>query len=158
MIAFLKPYFALFIAFIVIAIALVLFFSGVHLGGKLTQEKWDAQKAADAKALATAQAQSLEEVRRYELQLESANGERDQAFARLARVRAGSRADILCYPAESDRRSLPGLPAPPSGGTAGGGQLPQAIGFDPSDQLYIEADRADEIVEQYRDFYNRWPQ
>ena len=138
---------------VVVAIAVTLFFSGYHYGKLSGEVKLNEFQRAQDVALS---AQKLEQAKRdeaYQLQLAAAAAERDNNRAELARIRGAPHPrQLRCY-AEGSTGTMPGVPGSPDAGAAGGGELPQAFRFDP----YAEADRADELVEQFRDFYNRWP-
>jgi hypothetical protein len=143
MIDLIKP---LLIPFLWILLVLVIWFSGDFHGRGVIEAKWNAQKIQD-KA-------NLEKERElYAKQITDANDERDENRALLDRIRSAPKPRILCYRANVPTSHNIGADNPPSSG-----ELPQGTGYDISPDLYKEADRADTLVEQFRDYQNRVPQ
>lgn len=159
MLTFLKPYLALAVAFAIIAIALVIWFSGVHHGGGTCQAKWDKQSLVDSQIVTNEQAKRINEEHRYELQLRAATDQAVAHRAELDRLRAAPHPSVLCHAApESSGSPLPGVPASPVPDAAAARPVPPNIDFDPSERLYAEvADAADYAVEACRDALARWP-
>lgn len=144
---------------IVVALALFEFGHVRYVAGEAhTQAQWDAQKKTDADALEVDRQHKQKDAESYAKQITDANDARDLARAQLDRIARAPHPQLVCHTAApNDSGAVPGVPGSAGAAAAGHGQLPDNAAFDPSAGLYAEARRADEVVEECRDFYNRWP-
>lgn len=158
MLAFLRPYLALAVAFAIIAIAVVIWFSGVHRGGAYVQAKWDRQELAAAELIAGEQAKRIKEEQSYELQLRAATDQAVAHRAELDRLRAAPHPRLVCHAATAGSSSpVSSAPANPAARAPGDGLLPPAVRRDIANDLYLLADDADDAIETARNYQARVP-
>lgn len=158
MLTFLRPYLALVVAFAIIAIAVVIWFSGVHHGGAYVQAKWDKQNLVDAQLVTNEQAKRINEEHRYELQLRAASDQAVAHRAELDLLRAAPHPRVLCRATPAGGSGpVPGVPGDSAAHTSGNGLLPQAFGRDLANDLYLLVDDADDAIETARNTLGQVP-
>lgn len=119
--------------------------SGDFHGRHIIETKWNEQKLLDKAAL-----QKERDV--YAKQITDANDQRDLNRAELDRVRALPHPHIVCHAVP-----VPTIPSTAADSSPSAGVVPPSSGQDITDALYAEADRADALVEAFRDYQNRVP-
>lgn len=150
---FLRP---LIVPLLWILLVVVIWLSGDFHGRGVIKAQWAAQKTAESVALTAERNKWIKQEQMYANQIAQANSDRDHNRALLARLRSAPHPRLLCHTA-SGSGPVPSIPAQAGGGPPGSGQLPAGTEFDPSTDLYAEADRADTLVESCRDALARWP-
>lgn len=114
-------------------------------------------EARDVAALQAEVQRQQEWIERYKVQFQEAEDAKQKANEELELYRRQPVSRVVCHSVQSGAASVPKDSGAASGGTAVGGELPAVVEFDPTDALYAEADRADELVEACRDVLRRWP-